>query len=96
MTTVTYVFPVEVFYQNEAIRSVNEMMRGFGGHNPLEKVGLVGDTGGITVSWESEDGKGLTAEANEKLVAGMQKVLDGESTEGLTFTVKKGVRQDES
>jgi hypothetical protein len=96
MTKVVYKFPIEVFYQNEAIRAAADMMKGFNTPNPFQNIGLKGDIGDITINWDSEDGKGMTPEQNEIVVKELQKALDDNPKEGITYTVKTGVRQDES
>jgi hypothetical protein len=104
MTKVSYLFPWKLFYQNEAIRAVNKTMEGFGfsgRDNPLSRLGLVGEAGGFTISYERDDGKGLTEDENLAMVKIFQDEIDRmkkespKAFEAFEITVLKGVRQDE-
>lgn len=98
MIKVIYEFPVEVVMPIGTALGMKEgfedLLNGLG-------MGIGRDIGSTTLSWESEDGKGLTTEQNKAVVKILQEDVfdtfrkENKKYKDWKFTVKKGVRQDE-
>lgn len=89
----TYRFPLEVFYENDDLKRVTEMLNSFGVGG---KVGLNGNIGNYDVEITNKKEVDLPDEA----LTGMQGILQGalneiisdEKYKNMSITVKKGYR----